>query len=67
MRPPNWKNPYSLSGYLHPDNYDLANKTVYDAFEAGADELWEGLWQMAKDSPTGTFTIDSREVYIYEA
>lgn len=34
--------------------------------EAGAEAMLEGLFQMAKESPTGTFVIDSKEVHIYE-
>lgn len=39
---------------------DSANK------EAGADALMEALFKLAKASPTGTFTIDSRNQSIYK-
>jgi len=31
-------------------------------FEDGADAMLEALWKMAKESPTGTFTFDTREI-----
>lgn len=37
------------------------------AFELGADAILAALFKMAKESPTGTFTIDSQTVTIYEA
>lgn len=33
--------------------------------ECGADAMLEALFKMAKESPTGTFVIDSHEQYIY--
>lgn len=57
-RPKEYKNPYN------PRN-SVLEKTAYDNFEAGADAMWEGLFKMAKDSPTKTFIIYSRMVDIY--
>ena len=36
------------------------------SFEAGADAMLEALFKLAQDSPTGTFTIDSKVINIYE-
>lgn len=33
--------------------------------EAGADAMLEGLFKMAKESPTGTFVIDSNEICVF--
>jgi len=62
-RPEGWENP-------HEEYHDICDvPTVqdaeYEAFESGADEMLEGLFQMARESPTGTFTIDVREQNIY--
>ena len=54
-RPKGWKNP----------NRDY-NASLAGAYEAGADAMLTCLWQMALESPTGTFTIDSRVVNIFE-
>ena len=35
-------------------------------YEAGADAVLEALYKLAQQSPTRTFTIDSRVVTIYE-
>ena len=32
---------------------------------AGADAMLEGLWKMANESPTKTFTLDASEPIIY--
>ena len=35
------------------------------AFEAGADAMFETLWKMAEDSPTGIFFLDSNTHQAY--
>jgi len=35
-------------------------------YEDGADAILEALFKMAKQSPTGTFIIDSNVINIYE-
>ena len=57
-RPEGWKNPRSNDGEAE-DTYS------HYEFEDGADALLEGLFKMAKESPTGTFIIDSREYHVY--
>ena len=59
-RPENWKNPYML-GVDGSGQEDL----LYEGWEAGADAMLEALFKMAKESPTGTFVIDSKEVNIF--
>lgn len=41
-------------------------RSIYEVFEAGADAILDALFKMAKESPTGTFTIDSKVVIIQE-
>ena len=36
-----------------------------DTYEAGADAILEALFKMAKESPTGTFVIDSNITNIF--
>ena len=50
MRPEGWRNEY------------WAVVGEKDAFEAGADAYEEGIWKMAKESPTGTFTFDTHVI-----
>lgn len=67
MRPEGWKNPHDPA--LSPSDKCFAlEHNKYDAaiFEDGATAMLKGLFQMAKDSPTGTFIIDSKEIHIYE-
>ncbi len=33
---------------------------IHDVFEAGADCILDALFRLAEESPTGTFTIDSK-------
>ncbi len=40
-------------------------KTREKDYESGANAILEALFKLAKESPTGTFIIDSREAYIY--
>ncbi len=66
-RPEGWKNP-NISVHMRPDcvcHYCIEKKVKWDAYEAGADAMLEGLMKLAKESPTGTFEIDSREYHIY--
>lgn len=46
---------------------DLACRkwTMWQNYEAGADALWKALWKLAEESPTKTFTIDSRVINVY--
>lgn len=69
----NWKkNPCENCPDKQEDKYgllcDLAcgKHTAYLNREVGADAMLEALFKLAKESPTGTFTIDSREYHIYE-
>ena len=53
-RPEGWKKTELLDESINRKDYDLG-------FEAGADAILEALFKLAKESPTGTFTIDSRQ------
>lgn len=74
MRLEGWKNPYTISVLREKTKPDgtttstdgYTRKKIPDPiFEAGADALWDALWQMAKDSPTKMFTIDARPVRVF--
>ena len=41
--------------------------TAYANQEAGADAMLESLFKLAKESPTGTFVIDSTVINVFEA
>ena len=43
----------------------LTGKMKQRTFEAGADMILEALLDLEKESPTRTFTLDSREQCIY--
>ena len=60
-RPPGFKNPFTV------ESGNLSRIADQEAaiFEAGADALIEALFDLARESPTGTFVIDSKMVRIY--
>jgi len=60
-RPEGWR----IKGGEYYDNSDGQADAYIEGFESGADEMLEGLFQMVRESPTGTFTIDVREQNIY--
>lgn len=49
--------------YGHPDLIEHYSKSA-EEYEAGADAMLDSLFEMAKESPTRTFTIDSNKVII---
>ena len=64
-RPDGWgekRSAFLWRGYK-PEKVDEGSEIFYPdeykAFEAGADALWDALWELAKESPTGKFEIDS--------
>ena len=57
-RPPGWKNPYQDMGTTE---YVCA----FGLYEAGADAMLKALFEMAKNSPTGMFTIDGHSINVY--
>ena len=60
-RPDNWE--HTRSVWLE-QNY-TTGKMKQKTFEAGADALLEALFKLAQESPTKTFTIDSRESQVF--
>jgi len=58
MRPKGWLNPHGTKE--ERDSLIGEEKFCYDAYEAGADAYEEGIWQMARESPTGIFLFDSK-------
>lgn len=62
-RPEGWNNPY----YKKDTDGGFYNQyPKFNVFEAGADAIMEALFKLAKESPTGTFTIDSEIIQINE-
>ncbi len=58
-RPNWWFNRY------REDSGTTDNLTRAEIYEAGADAMLDTLFKLAKESPTGTFVIDSKEVTIH--
>ena len=64
-RPKDWKNPYGeIDGEELISCESRKNASI---FEAGADAMLASLFKAAKESPTGTFTIDSNVINILKA
>ena len=63
-RPKDWKNPFNIAAVYARGN---DNKPIShnEAYEYGADAILEALMGLATESPTGTFTFDSRVVNIF--
>ena len=66
-RPKDWPvNPCNECEQKVEDNYGLfcdlscGRHTQYINSEAGASDMLDALFKLAKESPTGTFTIDSK-------
>ena len=64
-RPPNWDkiNPIPIGKSM---SFAFNREELYKHGERCTDAILEALFKLAKESPTGTFTIDSRIVNIYE-
>ena len=62
MRPEGWENPLEELTPVYWEGFLLKQGNDYKAYEAGADAMLEGIWKMAKESPTGTFTFDTHQV-----
>jgi len=53
-----WKNPYAPKA-------SKQIKTEHQLiFEEGADAILKSIWALAEESPTGTFTLDSKIQYL---
>lgn len=67
-RPSGWENPYKINledWGVKPMQGDLIiQPSQVEVFEAGASAMLESLFKLAKESPTGTFTLDSRPIHI---
>ncbi|KKK58603.1 hypothetical protein LCGC14_3042780 [marine sediment metagenome] len=59
-RPESWENDFEYKRALEGE-YLLPSVV----FEAGADAMLAVIWQMAKDSSTGTFVFDSHGMHIF--
>ena len=58
FRPEGWKNPNEE--YYNVCDVPTVQDGEYEAYEAGADAMIDALFELAKQSPTGTFVIDSK-------
>ena len=54
-----------IDDYGYFCNIVCQKRTHWICREAGADAVLESLFWMAQKSPTGVFTINSKEVHIY--
>ena len=63
MRPEGFKNPHET--VYKPGENSAVDVAEGIAYEAGADAYEAAIWKMAKESPTGTFTIDSNITQVY--
>ncbi len=60
-RPKGWENPFAFVTGEPIPKYE----EKHHAYEEGADAMVEAIWELAKESPTGTFVFDSKVVCIY--
>jgi hypothetical protein len=66
-RPSGWNNPHKIEyERLKYSSWGGEETVAFREFEFGADALWDALWKLAQESPTGTYTIDSNVQNIYE-
>jgi hypothetical protein len=61
-RPDDWKTEEIKNHPLHCLNPQHCADYF---FEAGTTAMLEAIWKLAKDSPTGCFTFDTREINQY--
>ena len=77
-RPEGWVNPHKIIKMVDFSRKlvqtkcfssisDALARQLEEVYEAGADAMLEELFRLAKGSPTGSFTIDSNEIHIYQA
>ncbi len=59
-RPENWE---EIAKWTDPVGKGCTDRRY---FEAGADAILEAIWEMAEDSPTGTFTFDTNTINVFE-
>ena len=55
-------NPYGKEWYTSSCQHQY---NLGEAYEKGYNDCLKALFEMAKESPTGTFIIDSKEQHIY--
>ena len=60
-RPNDWENPYFLKDV---DGGHYNKYPEFEVYEAGADAMLKAIWALAEESPTGTFTLDSKIQYL---
>ena len=61
-RPKDWKNPFCESCWWKKQPAGNKCGECMCIFEVGADAMLNALFKLAKESPTGTFEIDSKSV-----
>jgi len=63
-RPKEWENPFCKSCWWRHKQQEKYCEHCNCIFEAGADAMLEALYKLAEESPTKTFTIDSKVINI---
>lgn len=61
-RPKDW----DIMDYLSVEEQMESPLQAMKYFEAGADAILKAIWELAKDSPAGTFTFDTNTINIFE-
>ncbi len=58
-RPDGWRKLLERYGVYHDDALGRVKA------EAGATAMYEAIWKMAKESPTGTYTFDTNDHHCF--
>ena len=64
-RPEGWDAEAIVVGTYQELTIESIAEKERNLVEAGADAMLRAIWQLAAESPTGTFTMDSRSVNIF--
>ncbi len=55
-----------VDGYGYFCNLACGERTTWFNREAGADAMYEAIWKMARESPTGTFAFGTNAINVFE-
>ncbi len=68
-RPDDWDNPNWCNDFVDAKRMKIETvkaQPEYEAYEAGADAMYNALWKMAEESPTKMFTLDANTITAHE-